>query len=145
MSVLAAVATKLAATSAVTSDLATYRFDSVAGLTPAIFVASEIPHDAKMQDTKGIVLINAVSGSAFDVLEEPGRDVLVDVECYVASRRSLLVLDRLADNIKRTLHRADLTISGETHVMTLCDPPRSLSMVLDFPGRVVQVRVLSFE
>lgn len=100
-----AVWERLAASSAVTSKVASY------GGQPALFTADRIPEQAALP---AVVVKSPADDLAEDTKTSQHRTVIVYVDCWADAKGSTLGVDRLALAVRDALHRAPVSLTGYT-------------------------------
>lgn len=108
MNIRAALYTKLAAASSVTSKLAAY------GGAPAIFTARPVPADAP----RPYLALSMVADPSEDVLNATRRRAVYDVAVVLDYTGSTAATDLLAEAIRTALHQQRLTIGGAQNIET---------------------------
>jgi hypothetical protein len=109
--------------------------------SPAVFTTDPAPGDAQLPY---VVTVGEVSQAAFDTKTTRGRSLIRDVRCYAAADGSAIVVEAIAERVRRLLHLQALTIDGFDWLVSECSGP----IVADEPdtyGRIVSLRLIAQE
>ena len=140
MNVKAALHKLLTATTAITSNLATYSFGTGAA-KPAIFTSRIFPENCKYP----AIRINQVASLWAGWRGLSAGDIFLDVSLFGNKTHSDKALNELADTIRATIDRSNLQISGFTSAVVLADPPIESADEAGFIGYIVRCRILAVE
>lgn len=135
MSFAQAIYDRLVANGTLTALLATYNG------SPAIFTTDPAPGDAELPY---IVTAGDVIHLPADTKTSRGRDISRDVRCYAAADGSAIVVEAIAEQVRASLHRQPLTISGFDWILSNCTGPIAADES-DAYGRIITVGLMAQE
>jgi len=108
------------------------------GEAPAVFTEDPVPGDAELAY---VVTAGQVWARAFDTKTTRGRELVRDVRCFA---RSTILVEIIAERVRKLLHRQPLTIEGFGVWLMECSGPVVVSEP-DVQGRIVSVRMVIME
>ncbi|HUW13080.1 MAG TPA: hypothetical protein VM537_25370 [Anaerolineae bacterium] len=112
--------------------LATYEAE------PAVFTIDPAPGDAVLPY---IVSAGDVVDAAWDTKTGLGRRIWRDVRCYAAADGDAMLIEEIAERVRRLLHRRPLAVAGYAGIVAECSGPIKADEQ-DAYGRIVTIRMM---
>lgn len=136
MSILtAAIFDKLAGDAVLVNWLSEYQG------APAIFTTDPAPGDAV---PPYLVTAGEIAQSPWDTKTTRGRQLIRDVRCYAKADGSAVLVEAIAERVRKLLHRQALAIGGYTWIVSDCGGP----IVADesgYYGRIISLSLTAQE
>lgn len=92
-----------------------------------------------------IIISDPVSTSAFDTKTTRGREILLDVRCYIPNGGDRAKLDAIAERVYTLLHRKEIPVEGFKVVIAAASPPMGSPEEAFAIGRIVSIRFTMME
>jgi len=105
---------------------------------PAVFTIDPAPGDASLPY---IVSAGDAAHAAWDTKTGLGRRIWRDVRCYAAADGDAMLIEEIAERVRRLLHRRPLAVAGYAGIVAECSGPIKADEQ-DAYGRIVTIRMM---